>query len=178
MLIRFSLILIFLSSCSSSARYAEFYPYHDNGTVKPKVVFLPIQSLEDKDCQKAETLQDLIFWEALDSGELFIYSKDSVIQALGQNQECNPICFRPAEYVVQVELIEFDAISQKQMGAKLRLKITDIRYESPKVILYEVMEKSRVNPKQEYPQVNFNRFCKEIAKDACYRIEEVIKCTK
>lgn len=164
---RLILIILLLTSCSGP-RYVDFFPYHDDGKAKPKVVLLPINVIEEGDERLAQDIQEKIRLDAMDSGELFVVQESS-----------------SADFVVQVELLENEIVPsggiksclpshfQRTQIVRLRLRVTDVR-DAPKVVLYEVIEKSCVLPNDDDPRWNLQNVYFQIANDAILRIEEVI----
>lgn len=158
-IMRFIILMLLLAGCSGP-RYADFFPYHDDGTIKPKVEFLPLMPIEESDKELAEYIQGIMLWDAMDSGELFV-------------------CSTAAEFIVKVELLADQIVPsgfRRAQVIKLRLQIIDNRYD--KTILYEVMERSHTLPNPDDPRWDKQCLYSTIAKDAFLRIEEVILWTK
>lgn len=190
----FTLFIFVLTSCGGPT-YVDFFPYRDDGTLKPKVVFLPVNALNKEDDAFACYFDDAIRYYAMDSGGLYLYSQEEV-SAWSAKSGGRVEGYRPAEFVVQVECVENAVLPytnqlnnciiptqsnyQCARNVVLRLKITDIRCQKPRVILYELLEKSQVASTKETAKTKriAESLYDKIAKQASDRIEEVILCTK
>ena len=159
-------------------RYVDFFPYHDDGTPKPKIVVLPMS--ETPDCQfpwdvPQELLQG-IYGQVMDRGELYVYSQQEVSAKLAQIQpidffESDQMLARQycgADFIVLTELMEYRYVPSKEncftncylipytLHVKVRLRIIDIRSQCPTVVLQEILEQSsaicrRFDPRDKAP---------------------------
>ena len=177
------LTVVCLTGCTAP-RYVDFFPYDDDGICKPKVALLPVKAFYPEDQALAEYFDQAIRWEAMDHALLFFYSTDEVGQVLARHNEvtvgASPMAlataFRPADFSVEVEVIKSSL--QNRQNVKLRIRILDIRCQMPKVILYEVLERSYAESNNEsavrYTQAGYAWLMRE----AVERIEDVIGCAK
>ena len=105
------LTLLLVSSCGP--RYGDFYPCHDDGTVKPRIVLLPITDVSGQ-CDMAQELMQDIRYKLMDRGDLYVYPEESVNNQLAKmgNVPCFGLDisfarqFGGADFVVATELVE------------------------------------------------------------------------
>ena len=191
--------LLLIAGCSGP-HYSDFLPYTDEGILKPRVVVLPVEPCGDEALgSRARYFNEAIRWIALDRNELYLYSKVEVAEnryaSSQQDLFQKALCFRPADYVVQIEVLEDEVKPSSEVNAKsvipvagmknrsvacvkLRVQVIDIRCQEGKVILYEIVERSLVlssHPCQQYVPTSIYE---ELAVDAMNRIEEVIFCNR
>lgn len=190
--------LLLLSGCSGP-RYSDFLPYTDDGELKPRVVFLPVDPVDDEAfSSRCCYFNESIRWLALDRNDLYFYSKEEVCGNSYAAQLSDPIkkaaCYRPADFVVHIEVLE-DAVkpssetnvksvvplvgmrNRSVLCVKLRIQVIDIRCKEEKVILYEILEKSIVLPNTPcQPNVPTSIYA-DLACEAMNRIEDVIACS-
>ena len=167
--------------------YVDFFRYHDDGTPKPKVVFLPI-CREPCDQEMADYLDEAIRWKTMDNGQLYLYSVEE-INAARLNNVKDVRCFKPADFVVETELVQNALatyenpcnmpINSKHHCARLiqlRMRITDIRCEPPKVILYEVIEGNKLLTLSQAESRRAREVPEQLMEDAVAKIEDTINC--
>lgn len=157
------LIAVMMAGCAP--RYVDYFPYHENGRPKPKVVLLPFGD-DTGGCVRwnmAEELASSLAYRVLCNGQLFMIADDEVRNRL---DGCNaPDYFTPdlsfsqrfcgADYVVAVELVEHESVPYQRgmcqwfvppqkyhwrsvLQAKLRLRIIDVRCMTPRIVLQEI----------------------------------------
>ncbi len=199
---RYLMTLFILIGCLTGCtgpRYSDFFLYRDDGTVKPKVVFLPVRATDPEEERAAHYFDESLRWLALDSGELYFYGRESVKNQCDQYKlDCpirSPLSFRPADFVVQVEVLEDAILSPEEadkqafipmigmrnksvLRAKLRVEVIDIRNNNNQTILFEVLEKSQVLSNRPAPQCGPVTLYEELAHQAIERIEDVIRCAR
>lgn len=152
--------LAILSGCGGP-RYSDFFLYRDDGTMKPKVVFLPVTSWEQSDGVLGQYFTNVITHRVRDHGELFFYESDEVQPVLnrasGQKDLSTfSLCFRPADFVVETLIIQdgfqpskcvpLPCLRKNPMEhvVRLRLQIVDVRQEAPKIVLLETLEEREI----------------------------------
>lgn len=191
-------MLLLFSGCSGP-RYSDFFLYRDDGTMKNKVAFLPVRAEDAEEERAACYFDEAIRYLALDHGELFFYDKEATINNCKvRNLECpieQPRAFLPADFVVQVEVIQDAVLTPEEAGCKsflvtpgmlsrnalkvqLRIEVIDIRGCEPRTILYEVLEKSQILSNKSSPHCVPVTIYEELAKQAVERIEDQIHCTR
>lgn len=157
------LIAVMMASCGP--RCVDYFPYHESGKPKPKVVILPFGD-DIGGCVRwsmADELASSLAYKVLCNGQLFMIAEDEVKSRLGG---CTPEeFFTPdlsfaqrfcgADYVVAVEIVEHESIPYQKgmclwtiapqtyhwrsvLQTKLRLRIIDVRCMTPKVVLQEI----------------------------------------
>lgn len=197
-LILFSFLLVF-SSCSGP-RYSDFLPYTDEGILKPRVVFLPVESVQEGEMEsRCCYFNEAIRWIALDRNDLYFYSQEEVTSNSYASSCSDPIqkacCYRPADFVVHVEVLE-DAVkpcseaniksvvplvgmrNRNVLMVKLRVQVIDIRCKEEKVILYEILEKSIVLPSHPCGAKVPSSIYEDLACETMNRIEDAVFCAK
>jgi hypothetical protein len=146
-------------------RYIDYFPYHDDGTLKPKVALIPV--IDNSKCDVSWDLgaefNSSLRFQAMYSGNLFVLSEEDVLSRL--SALCQPGYFTTdlsftnhfhgSDYVVAMELIEHDLVPFEVARAspafpaqtyrhdsvlqmKMRLRVIDLRCGQPKIILQEV----------------------------------------
>lgn len=198
----FMTALAMLTGCGGS-HYVDYFPNHDDGTPKPKVAILPVRATCPEQAPFAEYFDKALRWNAMDQGELYLYSDEELKEVIDSNRGViegkdrlkAAQCFRPADFVVEVELIENKLIpfyrgtpdcfipndSKKCSVArlvKLRVRVVDVRCECPKVVLYEVIERSQAIPVCDESTHQTVTLYERLSEHTTRRIEEVIWCRK
>lgn len=198
-LISFAVSLILFACAGCGPRYSDFFLYNDDGTMKPKVAFLPVSASRTEVAETACYFDEAVRYFALDQGELYFYDKAEVENHCRTCQLDEPIkapaAFLPAEYVVQLEVLQDEVMSPQKAGCTplieipggkprnaikimLRLQVVDIRCAEPKVICYQILEKSQILTQK------FNRDCvpgslyEELAREVLIQIEDQIHCMR
>jgi hypothetical protein len=187
----------FLMTGCFSAHYADFFPYHDDGTPKAKVVFLPVEAASEEDRDLAEYLDASLRWMAMDQGRIYLYSREAVSDVIKRNayvfSSKDPLkmgnCFHPADFVVEAEVIENAArpyspdrhgpllsltLNRWVREVKVRLRVSDIRAGTPRAVLYEVMEQNQLIPSRHEHFYNTGQIYEILAEQLIARIQEVM----
>lgn len=199
-----SLISIMAVSCSGP-RYIDYFPYHDDGTPKPKVVLMPIyvaDCVEPKNID--EELSDGIYYQLMNSGEFYVpslyeigISKDNLEKINIFSCDLNNISgFSNTDFLVGMEVIEHSISNVKstncQLSMRVRIKIVDIRCQTPKIVLYEIfktcytLSDSNVNfdfcgvprGQQGYENTPYGLAHERLIRNLTARLEEVIWSAK
>lgn len=156
------LFSLFLTSCNGP-HHVDYFPYHDDGTMKPRIALIPVQDLSNSDVPwcLAQELNQGVRYHAMDSGELYLLSRSEMGEGLDKCR--NYALFGPdlsyaknfsdADYVVALELIEheeqeFDKrvhncginLSGRVLVMKMRLRIIDVRCKEPRILLQEIVK--------------------------------------
>ena len=168
------LFLLSICAVGCGPRYVDYFPYHDDGAAKPKVVFLPIKGVCETDLEwdLSKKLTEAIHCQAMDDGVLFMYSPNEVeagLRNIGDidffaNDELLAKEFCEADFVVISELFSHDyehyEFGQKKQkcGApdcsrcetmlvmKFRVRVVDLRPRCPRVALQEIITNRYVVP--------------------------------
>lgn len=177
------MMTLFLTGCGP--RYVDYFPCHDDGTAKPKVALLPIINTVE-DClpwDVANEVNQRLRYQAMCSGELFLLSENEIASRL---QGCKPFDyfgsdmsfidrFCGADYIVALEVIQHQVIPFKKgacavnippqkyrwksvLQMKLRLKVIDVRYKNPKILMQEIFTSDYAIP-VEQECIDYRRCC-------------------
>lgn len=156
----------FLTGCGP--RYVDFFPYHDNGALKPQIAFLPVLDSSNAllPWNLAREITEGSYFAMMNSGELFLISSDEIENDLMQ---CGQIDFFGrdlsfaknfchADFVVVSELIQHEIVpnqgyteypsSQDLLTIKLRVRIIDVRKNEPTIALQEILTCNQLIPKK------------------------------
>lgn len=148
--------LLALVSVGCGPRYVEYFPYHDDGTLKPKIALMPIidSSQNELPWQFTDEVADGIYYEFMNTGEFYMVSpkemgagwmkRDSIDFFSCDNSYAADFC--NTDFIVSMEIIErslaFCPPCSQTVNVRIRIKILDIRCCEPKVVLYEVFKTS------------------------------------
>ncbi|MBP9840875.1 MAG: hypothetical protein KBC64_00440 [Simkaniaceae bacterium] len=163
------LVLITLVGCyQSNKEVGELY--HDDGRVKPRVALLPIydRSGEEFAWSLSDELTHAIYQRIVNRGSLCIADLVEMKKAM---PNMNPFghefgwlkkSFPEQEFIVFSELVEhnihpkqshssfFDKLTPScELDMTIRLRIFDLRGDSPEIILQEIIRQTHLIPKQE-----------------------------
>lgn len=199
---RFLFIIPFLlfAACTGP-RYGDFFPYHEDGTLKPKVVFLPVKKSQSVEPEIACYFDESLRWLEMDRGYLFFYSGEEINEVLGRHPDWAneaPIkvadWFHPADFVASMEVTANDVVpltrdlnscfipfplsgTKQARLVKLKLSVVDLRGCQPVLILHETLEESQAIPVKQ-PCQDTPSIYESIARKALDRIEAVISCAR
>lgn len=149
-------------------RYADYFPYHDDGRPKPQVALLPIVDHSGKNlpwdlsCETTEGLR----YEIRNRGLLFLFSEEQAQEWLTQgkvdfftSEETLARVFGGTDYIVLIEFLEHECIPYRPPGIehsnlppqtllamKVRVKVVDLHLRCPRVVLQEVITRCFTNP--------------------------------
>ena len=168
------LLLLVITGCGP--RYVDYFPYHDDGTPKPRIALI---SVVDSSGYKlpwnlSREFTQEIKDELVGNGDVYLLSQremDVDLTKLGTidffNKEISwAKCFCDADYAVALEFIEHNVIPYDQMtedslctdkcarhsavlSMKMRVKIINTRMPScPQVVLHEILTCNQVIPWQ------------------------------
>jgi hypothetical protein len=191
--------------------YVDYFPYHDDGTLKPRVALIPIldSSHSGLPWNLSEELTQAVRYELMDSGQLYLLSPQELSPALVKAENADFFIpdmsftnyFTHADFIVALELIEHSAgpyEKEKVVSAhvpcptgnvmlmmKMRIKVIDVRTETPRVVLYEILNSDHVvvNPTQDYddiswseegyPKIPFGKAHQRMIREVACRLEAV-----
>jgi len=189
---RFLLTVCFMLMASGCGgpRYVDYFPYHDDGSAKPRIAFVGVIDISDSQYGNLseEFAQGVRYW-SMHNGILYLLSEREINPDLRKSGNINLFCsdlsfvkkFAPADFVVGLELIEYQTQPSCQahpgkllLTIKLRIKIIDIREEQPYVILQEIIKSKHVIAGEEEHTVDVYRLANQrLICEIVRRIEDV-----
>lgn len=154
----FSFILSLIAVGCGAPRYVDYFPYHDDGTVKPKVAFVQIS--DSSQCNLpwdfSEEVFDGLYYELMDKGEFYVVSpreigpgwqKRDAIDFFGNQDYSYVQDFQNTDFIIAMEILERSVVAcdpchpnNLNLTVRIRIKILDIRCCEPKIVLYEVFK--------------------------------------
>lgn len=169
-----SVLVFIVIACSCGPRYSDYFPYHDDGRVKPVVTLLPLsdKSSSDLNWDLSEELTRNIHRDLMDDASLYLLPEDKIklrvdqmqlVDFFGKDLQFAKKISR-SEYVVAIEFIDHSFVPYKRgkitplypidpkdcsevLMMKLRIRIIDTR-EEPKIILQEVFQSNHMLSKE------------------------------
>ncbi len=185
MYFRFLVLLICLCSLGCSRQYSDFFPYHDDGRLKPVVALIPVidSSSSGLPWDLSREFTSGIRSRMMRNGSLFLIPQEAVdlcIEPYSKDEllSCNfsyAKLFPNIEYAMVLELIDHHELPYergkikplylshgKDEGAvvlqmKMRLKVIDLRQGQPKIILQEIMDSNHMINKEQ-KEIDYHKF--------------------
>lgn len=149
------LFALCFTACSGP-RYSDYFPYHDDGVPKPKIVLMPILDRANPSLpwSISEELTDSLYYSLMNSGELYVLSPEEIGSAYTQCSaddffgnhlnSCKKFC--NADFIVAIEIIEHRVVDDpscspcnRMLNLKARVKAIDVRCSQPSVVLFEII---------------------------------------
>lgn len=150
--------MLALIAVSCGPRYVDYFPCHDDGRPKPKVVFVPVAEVctPDLPWDVSQELTNKMRYDVMQNGELFLWTHEEVAQQLvrtGQvdfftNESALAQNFCGADFVVLTEFLEQNDAGDsnppdqrgpcREVEIKTRIKVVDIRGGRPRIIQQEI----------------------------------------
>lgn len=169
------LVVLMMSACGGP-RYVDFFPCYDDGLPKPRVALLPVHDSTSDEKGVSQVIEEQIRLIAMHHGDLYLIGNDAYdtrrfegTDLFGSDlsfarQSCG------AQYLVAVEIVEnkFNA-SHTSATIKARLRIIDLRYATPLIVLQEVVCHQRGFPGKGQRQAS-----QELANSLVSRIENAL----
>lgn len=173
-------------------RYVDFFPCHDNGVPKPKVVLLPVKVPDTCPASLGNAIQQDLRLCMMDHGDLYLFNQESVNQWAEKHTDTETEgkdlswtkSLKGADFIAVVEAVDYRPYTYScgcdmpYVIIKLRLKVIDTRSECPRVVLFELFEtcqqviKPRKGKASEETSLGSHRLlCNKVAD----RIERVIR---
>lgn len=176
-------VFLALTAFSCGPRYVDYFPYHDDGTCKPCVAFLPVKDCSNTQCpwNISEELTQGFRYKIRDNAELYLLSSNKVFDNMKKAGDVdyfsNDISYAKeysnCEFLVAMELIEHKLVPYEKgtisplytihchkcnyvLMMSMRVKIIDIRGDKPCVILQEIIRSNHMVSK-EYDGFDYNR---------------------
>lgn len=206
MLLRlFVCMMMLLSAAGCGPRYVDYFPCHDDGTPKPKIVVLPVidHSGTTLPWNISQGFTDDIDYEMMNSGELYALSQQEVSESITKlgnidffsSDELLAKQFCGTDFVILMELFEcsvtaYDACVDTTLSCKpgfpspgvllmkMRLRIIDIRCQTPRLVLQEIMRKEVFVPcsYEGAPRGPVAKAQHQFACELAQRIETMVRC--
>lgn len=204
-LLALALLCIAFGGCSP--RYADFFPYYDNGTKKPFLTLLPAYNSVPGEDAFTEQLGKQIRNRLKRRGKIYcppLELADRVLTTVSLNELAHTSNlalfqkFQGSDYVCLIELTEYKTVPYKRNtitplyiaslpddAAKVlmiaaRLNIVDIRGPVPKFVRQEIVQSNHMVP-FDFPLdsngVNLNMVRSRFARDLEQKIEQTV-CVK
>ena len=166
---RYFLVLLttlLLVSCNNKTKDQQTQRYHDDGRAKPTVTVVPIidSSSYEIPWRISDEFTLLVKDRLLKQGDLYLQNNENFHLSNDDNPFSSNLSwvkksFQPSEFVVFLELVEHEdvpiantikdpsKISEAKKAAvnlnvAMRLRIIDIRGDSPKIVLQEMIKDS------------------------------------
>lgn len=179
-----TLILMVAASSCGGPKYVDYFPYHDDGTPKPRVALLPVidHSNSGLSWSVSEALTESIYYDLMDQGELYVLTPAEVgpvwtsrdnIDFFGTDL-CFVRDFCNTDFIVAMELIEHSTVPchmtdaptstsechpyNSMVSLRMRVRVIDIRRPQPRVVLYEIVKSSFIVTPP-YDKINYNEVC-------------------
>lgn len=189
-----AIALLFFASCGP--RYGDFFPCHDDGTVKPRVVLLPITDVTGR-CDMANELMQCIRYNLMDRGNLYVYPEESVNRQLDRMGRGISFFstdlsyarqFGGADFLVATELVECRSdlygnvedtcmpphLQRKNLlMVKLRVRVIDLRCSEPTIILQEILSRNLLVPNRKTGNDEVDISCFREA--SCRLVEDFVR---
>jgi hypothetical protein len=153
-----SAFLVLVTMGCGGPRYVDYFPCHDDGTPKPKVAIMPIvNSTPDLSWDLTEEIYDGIYYELMNSGEVYLVSPKEMGTGWNNRNSVDFFSddysfaadFNNTDFIVSMEVIERSVRAcdpcvpnSLTMTMRIRIKILDIRFCEPKIVLYEIFKTS------------------------------------
>lgn len=190
------LVSVIVTGCGP--HYVDYFPYHDDGTIKPHVALLPMYDELDVPLpfNASIDMTNIIHYELMDSGQLYLLpycdikeglAKIGTVDFCGSDQALAEQ-FGEADFIVLIELINHktDAANNSglsQLTMKARLKIIDARCRKPRIALQEFICREYIvqgftgiyETDSEHYEITYGRAHRWFADAISRRLEEVIR---
>lgn len=155
-------LLVTLMAVGCGPRYVDYFPYHDDGRPKPKVVIVPVfNSCEDHvPWDISQELTSNMRYEIMNNGELFLFSQEEVNSKLAQigpvdfftKESLFAQSFCEADFLVMVEFMDQQFCDSytiagcsvpfspcREVVLKTRIKVMDLRCRVPRIVQQEIL---------------------------------------
>jgi len=195
----FALLLSLLSSCGP--HYVDYFPYHDDGRMKPHVAFLPVINSLPKTLPSdvSNDMANAIHYHLMDSGQLYALPEEQVKAGI---EQCGGLAFfekdcafaqqyKDADFIVIIDLIDhtYENCNSRgiaQLVLKARVKVIDARFRESSIALQEIMARDYTvyavpgafETEQEHYAMSISKAHNKFAVEIAQRIEQVILCER
>lgn len=177
-------ITMLLAVGCGGPRYVDYFPYHDDGTPKPRVALMPVidASQSGLPWDISEEITQELYYDLMDHGELYVLTPEEVGPAWTSRGTIdffgNDLCFVRdfcnTDFIVALELIEHSTAPCDEAGTptsasechsynniltmRMRVRVIDIRRPQPRNVLYEIVKSSYIVTPP-YDKINYNEIC-------------------
>ena len=155
------------TACKSNSP-EEFTRYYEDGRAKPVIAIAPMIDTTSNEFSwsLADEMQSLIMNRIAQKGTLFVNRDENAFIPSSENPFGTDVSwvkreFAPNEFVVFLELVEHESVptsktisatdSSSNLNMQIRVRIIDIRSNSPKIVLQEVIRDSYYITKNTLP---------------------------
>ncbi len=160
-----SMLITILAVGCGAPRYVDYFPCRDDGTPKPKVALIPAVDISQSGLpwDVSAEISEALYYEFMNSGELYVLLPKEIGPAWSKYKATDffdsqmSFCpdFACADFIVAMEVIEDSITDCDSCGGapispsnacneiatmRMRLKVIDVRCETPRVILYEIVK--------------------------------------
>lgn len=211
----FSCLFALLVAGCGGPRYVDYFPYHDDGTAKPRVALIPTVDASKSQIpwNVSDELTQGLQYNFMQDGDLYLLSAQEMgpgVKKLDDAELFGPdLSFakhiRDADFVVITELVQHEVLPFEKgkfyplyagkgtlcnfvLAMKVRLRIIDVRYEKPAIVLQELFVSNHMVPKAHddvdyskmgwgmdgYKQTPYGSSHSRLIRDLSARIEEVV----
>ena len=162
----FLLFLLLISSVGCTTRYqtSQQFPFHDDGTAKPKIAVVPAfdHSKSSLGWDLSKEFTDSITEKLIQTGHFYLTSDfvmltSERVSSLGINPFCEDLSWlremhSTSEFLIFTEIISHNIkpkeslffplsiIRSSELNLAIRIKVVDLRPNEPQVILQEIFE--------------------------------------
>ncbi len=197
--------LLLCTACSS--KQSDFFPYHNDGTPKPKVAIVPMYT-NPVHAPKWNMANDVTFQvrnRLMREGQLFVPTQNSIM-AMSKDMAADQLfspkeidiynSFRPMQYVVVMELMDFQVVPYQRGAIKpiypasvssdeakvarinVRFQVVDLRHDEPQLLRSELIENAVSKALQLYGTEEFSSsemgiIEARLARDIVRKIEKI-----
>lgn len=174
--------LLMMVGCSGP-RYIDYFPYHDDGTPKPRVALMPVidSSKSGLPWDLSEELTQAIYYQLMDNGELYVLTPEEIGPVWAKRNSIdyfgNDLCFVReycnTDFIVALELVEHSTKPCDQaltprysechsynsmLTLRMRVRVIDVRRPEPRIALYEIV-KSNFTVTPPFDNINYTENC-------------------
>lgn len=173
--------------------YVDFFPYHDDGTMKPRVALVPVfdSSKSDVPWSLSQELTQGMRYKIMDHGDLYLLSREELGPCLSKMSNLNVMGsdfsflqnFDNTDFVVLMDLFQHEVIPPKKnvkivpgqinpgcytLNLKMRIRIFDIRSCQPEVVLQEIISQECAVPSDISKKMQSVPYGSEAFSRTCY----------
>ncbi|MCH9811876.1 hypothetical protein K0U07_03820 [bacterium] len=165
----FTFLFLFLVGCGSKTTYTSQVQYHDNGVAKPKVAIVKVidSSKHSLDWDLSSEFTELFLEQLFTNAKFYLTDDFHMIETSRLvNLELSPYSAdvswikemnSSSEFVIFTEVLEHTITSPestsynpiknlKTLHLSMRVRVLDIRFDTPKIVLQEVINKNYTIP--------------------------------
>jgi len=176
-----ALIALFAVGCSGP-HYVDYFPYHDDGTPKPRVALMTVVDSTHSGLpwNLSEEVTDGVYYQLMDSGQLYVVAPPQSGGALSEQIDffSSDLSFAKdfcnVDFIVALELVEHSVTpydpslvaskhypecnpANREVTMKMRIRIIDVRPECPRIALYEVQKTNYLLTPPYYDTIDYEK---------------------